>query len=181
MVNSIAQLPYRLSYRNPGGQWPFSYSGRFSPEEGVTRLGWAPVPVWKLCRRKGDLTSDVNGTPVIQPSPSGRNVWFIVILLYSFVYCSFLNILLVGSNSILQCDAMDCGRSLLKLQRGLFPSQKTAIAITTTVKTAQKTHCVFITKTNRLMLFRKIIHCPLWEPYDTHKYTVWEKCTVFLS
>jgi hypothetical protein len=47
------------------------------------------------------------------------------------------------------------------------------------VRTSQETHSVSITTTNRLCCLRNK-RCLVWESYETHKYIVWEKCTVFL-
>jgi hypothetical protein len=41
------------------------------------------------------------------------------------------------------------------------------------VRTSKETHYVTTTKNNRLMLFRGNGRCFLWEPYGTHRYTVW--------
>jgi hypothetical protein len=40
------------------------------------------------------------------------------------------------------------------------------------VPASQRTHCISITQTNQLLLFREIIAL-IWEPHETHKYTVW--------
>jgi hypothetical protein len=49
------------------------------------------------------------------------------------------------------------------------------------VRTSQETHYVSATKTNQLMLFRKTVAVFLWEPYGTHRYTLWAECTVSFS
>jgi len=35
-----------------------------------------------------------------------------------------------------------------------------------------------VIKINRWMLYKNKCRCLLWEPYGTHKYTVWTKCIV---
>jgi hypothetical protein len=48
------------------------------------------------------------------------------------------------------------------------------------VRTSQETHYISATKPNRLMLFGVKGRCLLWEPYETHKYTVWVECRVLV-
>jgi hypothetical protein len=49
------------------------------------------------------------------------------------------------------------------------------------VCTSQETHYVSSTRTSRLMVFRGTSRCLLWEPYGTHKYTVWAERIVRTS